>query len=332
MEKKNTRAVIVGAFVFAALVIFVLGVMTLGGQKSLFNKGATIHAVFDEVAGLQPGNNVWYAGVKVGTVQAISFNPEGRVNVRMNIAENSLSVIKEDSKAKVGADGFIGNKIVILYGGSATAPVVKNGSTLEVGRSLSPEEIMATLQDNNKNLLTITANFKTISDRLLSGQGSVGKLLNDEGLYRDLQSSMASLKLAAANAQTMVTGVSSYTNRLTAKGSLANDLVTDTVLFARLRSTVREIDALSQTASGVVNDLSNTSQNIKQSVTDPSSTVGLLLNDKATANDIRATIKNLQTSTQKLDENMEALQHNFLLRGFFRKKAKREQEQDTLTK
>ena len=43
--------------------------------------------------------------------------------------------------------------------------------------------------------------------------------------------------------------------------------------------------------------------------------------------EINATIKNLQTSTQKLDENMEALQHNFLLRGFFRKKAKKEQEE-----
>lgn len=327
MEKKNTRAVVVGAFVFVALVIFVLGVMTLGGQKSLFNKGATIHAVFDEVAGLQPGNNVWFAGVKVGTVQKISFNEEGKVDVRMNIEETSLSVIKQDSKAKVGADGFIGNKIVILYGGSATAPVVKNGSTLEIGRSLSPEEIMATLQDNNKNLLAITGNFKTISDRLLSGQGSIGKMLNDEGLYRDLQTSMASLKAAAINAQHMVSNVNSYTARLTAKGSLANDLVTDTILFARLRSTVREIDALSKTAGSVVNDLSNTSQNIRQSVSDPSSTVGLLLNDKETATDIKTTIKNLQSSTQKLDENMEALQHNFLLRGFFRKKAKREQEE-----
>lgn len=327
MEKKNTRAVVVGAFVFVALVIFVLGVMTLGGQKSLFNKGATIHAVFDEVAGLQPGNNVWYAGVKVGTVQAVSFNQQGKVDVRMNIGESSLSVIKQDSKAKVGADGFIGNKIVILYGGSPAAPVVQNGSTLQVGRSLTPDEIMATLQDNNKNLLVITANFKTISDRLLSGQGSVGKMLNDDHLYRDLQSSMASLKLAAANAQTMVAGVSNYTSRLTAKGSLANDLVTDTVLFARLRNTVREIDALSKTASNVMDDLNNTSQSIKQSVADPSSTVGLLLNDKETASEIKATIKNLQTSTQKLDENMEALQHNFLLRGFFRKKAKREQEE-----
>ncbi|WP_121353378.1 MlaD family protein [Flavisolibacter nicotianae] len=326
MEKKNKRAVIVGAFVFAALVIFVLGVMTLGGQKSLFNKGATIHTIFNEVSGLQPGNNVWFAGVKVGTVQNLSFNKEGKVDVEMNIGEKSLSMIRKDSKAKIGAESFIGNKIIVIYGGSAAAPVVETGSTLQSEQSLSTEEMMATFQENNKNLLAITENFKTISGRLLSGQGSAGKLLNDDGLYRDLQASMASLKIAVANAQNLVANASDYTTRLTAKGSLANDLVTDTVVFARLRSTVRQIDALSQRADQVMANLNTASSNVNQSLADPSSPAGLLLNDKQTAAEIRTTIKNLQSSTQKLDENMEALQHNFLLRGFFRKKAKSQEE------
>jgi phospholipid/cholesterol/gamma-HCH transport system substrate-binding protein len=322
MEKKNKQAVIVGAFVFVALVIFVLAVMTLGGQKSLFNKGAAIHAVFDEVNGLQPGNNVWFAGVKVGTVQAISFTKNGMVDVKMNIEKESQSIIKNDSRAKISAEGFIGNKIVVLYGGSAAAPVVQDGSTLQVDRTLSTEEIMATLQENNRNMLAITNNFKTISDRIINGQGAVGKLLQDEQLYRDLQTSMAALKTAAANAQGMVANVSAYTTRLTTRGSLAHDLVTDTVIFSRLRSTVREIDALSESASLVVNNLNAASQNVNQKLSDPSSPAGLLLNDKEAADGIRATLKNLQASTQKLDENMEALQHNFLFRGFFRKKNK----------
>lgn len=320
MEKQNKRAVIVGIFVFAALVIFVLGVMTLGGQKDLFNKGATIHAVFNEVNGLQAGNNVWYAGVKVGTVQGIHFNKEGKVDVEMNITEDHLPIIKADTRAKVGADGFIGNKIVVLTGGSAAAPVVKDGSTVPTESSLSTEEIMATLQENNRNILAITTDFKTISNKMLNGEGSVGKLLNDEQLYRDLQTSMVSLRLAAANAQTLAANVTDYTGKLTAKGSLANDLVTDTVLFSRLRSTAREIDALTETAGQIVGNLNATSQDINQKLSDPSSPAGLLLNDKEAAANIRTTLQNLQTSTQKLDENMEALQHNFLLRGFFRKK------------
>ncbi len=320
MEKKNRQGVIVGAFVFIALVIFVLGVMTLGGQQSLLNKGASIHAIFDEVSGLQPGNNVRYAGVKVGTVKAITFTGDGKVDVSMNIEKESLGIIKKDVRAKVGSDGFIGNKIVVLYGGSPTAPVVPDNHLVQTEPALSTEEMMETLQQNNKNILAITNNFKTLSDQMINGQGTVGKLLNDDALYRDLQTSMASLKIAAANAQSMVANVTAYTARLTANGSLANDLITDTVIFARLRSTVREIDALSSRATQVVEDLKVTAGNLNQRMNDPASPVGLLLNDKETAADIRATIKNLQAGTQKLDENMEALQHNFLLRGFFRKK------------
>lgn len=322
MDQKNKRAVIVGIFVFIALVIFVLGVMTLGGQKSLFNKGAAINAYFDEVNGLTAGNNVRYAGVKVGTVQGINFDKSGRVKVEMNISKDYLYVIKKDAKAKVGSDGFIGNKLVVIYGGGSSSPVVEDGSTLAVESSPGMEEMMAMLQENNKNLLSITANFKTLSEGMIAGKGTVGKLLNDEGLFTDLQSSVGTIKAAAANAQQMLAGVSAYTSQLNRKGSLANDLITDTIVFSRLRSTVRQIDALSEKANDVIVGLNKASENIQQKLSDNSSAVGLLLNDKQTASDLRTTLKYLSTSTQKLDENMEALQHNFLLRGFFRKKEK----------
>ena len=53
---------------------------------------------------------------------------------------------------------------------------------LNVQKALSTEDMMATLQENNKNLLSITTDFKTISGRLANGEGSVGKLLKDESL------------------------------------------------------------------------------------------------------------------------------------------------------
>ena len=52
------------------------------------------------------------------------------------------------------------------------------------------------------------------------------------------------------------------------------------------------------------------------------STVGMLLNDEHGAASLRNTIKNMETGSKKLDENLEALQHNFLLKGFFKKRAK----------
>jgi phospholipid/cholesterol/gamma-HCH transport system substrate-binding protein len=47
-----------------------------------------------------------------------------------------------------------------------------------------------------------------------------------------------------------------------------------------------------------------------------------LVTDEKVGNTLDKTLLNLQGATQKLDENMEALQSNFLLRGFFKKKEK----------
>ena len=53
---------------------------------------------------------------------------------------------------------------------------------------------------------------------------------------------------------------------------------------------------------------------------------GMLLNDEQSAEKIKGTLQNLQSASKKLDEDLEALQHNFLLRRFFKKKAKQDKE------
>lgn len=59
------------------------------------------------------------------------------------------------------------------------------------------------------------------------------------------------------------------------------------------------------------------------------SPAGVLLHSQEVADDLRATMHNLNTSSQKLDEDLEALQHNFLLRDFFRKREKARQDSIT---
>lgn len=58
--------------------------------------------------------------------------------------------------------------------------------------------------------------------------------------------------------------------------------------------------------------------------------LGKLLHDTSLSSNISSTMKNLKSSSKKLDENMEAAQHNFLLRGFFKKKEreKKKKEED----
>ena len=51
-------------------------------------------------------------------------------------------------------------------------------------------------------------------------------------------------------------------------------------------------------------------------------TLGRLIQDSTIAENINQTIVNLKKSSKGLNENMEAAKHNFLLKGFFNKKAK----------
>ena len=311
----------VGVFIFLALVIFIIAVLTLGGQNKTFDDTISVKAVFEDVNGLQSGSNVWFAGVKVGTVSAIRINTQSRVEVDMEIEDRATQYLRKNTMAKIGTDGLIGNRIVVLYGGSGTASLAE-GDVVAVEKAVGMDEMMSMLQENNKNLLGITNNFKSISEGLANGEGSIGKLLKDETLANDLNATLAILKRTTVQASAITDNVADYTAMLQRKGSLTNDLVTDTVLFSKLRSSVAQIEDLSRSANSIVENLKVTSNSLQDNLNNPATPVGMLLNDQETAASIRATIKNLQAGTAKLDENMEALQHNFLLRGFFKKKAK----------
>jgi phospholipid/cholesterol/gamma-HCH transport system substrate-binding protein len=55
-------------------------------------------------------------------------------------------------------------------------------------------------------------------------------------------------------------------------------------------------------------------------------TLGRLISDSAIAQDLSATMENIRSSSKGLDENMKAAKENFLLRGYFNRKAKEVEE------
>ena len=314
----NKKAITVGIFLAVGLVIFLLGVFTLGGQQKSFSKTIHISAIFDDVAGLKKGNNIWFSGVKVGTIQSIHFTGNSQVAVSMNIDQTTQEYIHRNAGVRISSDGLIGNKIIVIDGGSPQAPVVQDGDVLQADKLLSTDDMLKVLQQNNQNLLGITTDFKLLSHRMLQGKGTIGALLADSIMGVQLRNSMRNLQQATASAAHLATQLNQFTAKLNTKGALADKLFTDTVTFNRIKAAAMQLQQAATNASVLTNNLNKASN--KLNTTD--NAIGVLLNDPKGAVQVQTTLNNLQASSIKLNEDLEAVQHNFLLKGFFKKKAK----------
>jgi phospholipid/cholesterol/gamma-HCH transport system substrate-binding protein len=305
----NKRAVGVGVFIIIGLLLLTGGIMIIGNLHSTFQKKMTISTVFGDVNGLVAGNNIWFSGVKIGTVKKTEFYGKSQVKVIMNINIESQQYIRKDAKVKVSTDGLIGNKILVIYGGTPLVPEIEEGDVLSNEVMLTTEEIMNTIQKNNLNILTLT-------QKLSNGQGTIGKLINDDVIYTNLSITSNSLQNASATAEKLLSSLSNFSNKLNKNGTFANDLVTDTVIFKSLRGSVFKLQNIADTATLLVSNLKEASSNAK-------SPVGVLLHDEQAGNNLKLMIMNLESSSRKLDQDLGGLQHSFLLRRYFKKEAKK---------
>jgi phospholipid/cholesterol/gamma-HCH transport system substrate-binding protein len=304
-ETGKKRGIWVGLFIIVGLLFLLGGVLTIGNLHSTFTRKINVSTIFGDVSGLQAGNNIWFSGVKIGTIKRIEFYGKSQVKVIMNIDINSKQYIRKDAKVKLSSDGLIGNKILVIYGGTSAAPEIEEGDVLENERQLTTEDIMNTFQENNLNVLALTK-------KLANGEGSIGKLLNSDSIYNSIAATTASLQAASARAEALISSLSDFTAKLNKDGTLANDLVTDTVVFNSMKASVLQLQQIADTASVLVTNLKDASNNTK-------TPVGVMLHDEQAGASMKTTITNLESSSKKLDENLEALKHSFLLRRYFKK-------------
>ena len=296
----------------------------IGNLHDTFKSKMKVVSLFDDVGGLKKGNNIWFSGVKIGTVSNLRFYGTSQVEVSMNIEIKAQQYIRKDAKVKISSDGLIGNKILVIYGGTTAAPEVQEGDTLGVEKTFTSDDMINTLQANNVNVLAITADLKIITKQLAAGEGTIGKLLTDDAIYTHINAATASLQTASAKAEQLVSTLSTFSSNLNKKGTLANELTTDTVVFKSVKASIKQLQQIADTASAFVADLKKASKN-------PNSTVGVLLRDERSGARIKETIKNLESSSQKLDEDLKAVQSNFLLKRYFKNKEKEKDKEEEKT-
>jgi phospholipid/cholesterol/gamma-HCH transport system substrate-binding protein len=319
MSEVNVRKrMAVGLFISVGLAILLVAVFTIGGQHKAFVKSIRLHIIFDNVQGLQPGNNIWLSGMKVGTVKSIGFYGNSQVAVTLNVEKQAQPHIRKDSRARITTDGLVGNKIVVIDGGSDEAPLVADNDSLQSEHIVGTQELMSTLQASNSNLLEITGNLKTISKKLTESQGTLGQLINDPAIADRLRGSIDNLRNATAGSEAMISNLKDFSERLRQPGGLASQLATDTTVFSHLKGAVARLDQ----AAAQVHDFSTSLQTAGAGLNDKNAPIGMLLHDEDATDNLQRTLKNLRVSSQELSEDLEAIQHNWLLRGFFKKKDK----------
>jgi phospholipid/cholesterol/gamma-HCH transport system substrate-binding protein len=324
MRRTKTQKARLGLFVILGTIIFVVAIYLIGQRQNMFNKTFTISSYFQNVNGLQRGNNVRYSGINIGTVRDISMINDSTIKVDMNIQERIISHIKKNAIATIGSDGLVGNMIVNIVPGRGSAELINNGDTIESFSKIGADDILSTLSVGSENAAILTADLLDVTSAMLYGKGTVGLLLNDTVMAQDLKSSVKNLKTASYRASQTIDELkdimaSLKTNDNTVLGMIMNDTISGEKLknvVVNLENSSHEIEKVIAQANQLIEDAKNSN-----------GTYNYIVNDTSMVNSLKSTLKNIDEGTAKFNENMEALKHNFLFKGYFKKLERQEKRE-----
>ena len=136
---KNSRSLEIGTGLFVLLGFAALAFLTtqLPGTSLRIGSGDpgySVTAKFDNIGDLKPGSPVTMAGVRIGRVESIRFDPKDYKAAVLLRIENQYSEIPEDSDASIQTAGLLGGKYIgIGPGGSET--FLKEGGQIEFTQS-----------------------------------------------------------------------------------------------------------------------------------------------------------------------------------------------------
>ena len=208
MKTTSGQKIKIGLFALAGMAVLVVGIFLIGNKKGLFTNTFNVHGMFKNVNGLQVGNNARFAGIDVGVVEAIEIQNDTTVKVVLTLNESVRKFIKKDAKLSIGSDGLMGDKLVqISPGGATTTATVTGGDQLATVNPFDIDKVIKKvtgIADDAENLI---AGLSQIVDKVNHGKGSIGRLLNNDKIAKDLEGTVAQAKTTVARANTTIATV-----------------------------------------------------------------------------------------------------------------------------
>ncbi len=195
MQRKNiNNRIRLGVFVTLAITLFIVGIYFIGSHQHLFSSTFQISAIFNDVNGLQVGNNVRFSGINVGTIRNISIINDTSVKVEMVINRSTQKFIKKDVKAIIGSEGLIGNKVLIIIPGNSQSEPINNNDTIQTITPVNLDDIFLNLKLTTDNASMITNDLAAIMGGIRAGKGTIGKIFIDSSFAMNIDQTIVNLK------------------------------------------------------------------------------------------------------------------------------------------
>ncbi len=288
-----------GIFIFLGTVFLVIMLFVMGGRKTLFSSSITVKSFFGDINGLKNGASVYLSGYKIGTVRAIKLLPDslGIVEVDMEIEKENARFIHLDSRARIETKGFIGEKYVAISPGSEDFPLITDGGVIQSEVLFSINQVIQSTTQIIGYTRDLTRNFNEILEKVNNGEGTLGRLINDNELY---DASVKIVHTADTSLQTMT-----------------NDLDEISKLIA----------SLGLNLAGILSNLDSATTSVNALIADikeGKGALGMFVGDESVRDSLESTIKKLSRTAAEVElgsirfaENMEALKHNWLFKKYF---------------
>ncbi len=309
---KNIR---LGLFVIIGTLCLVMALYFIGNNQNLFGSKFRVHAVFRNVSGLQKGNNIRFSGINIGTVKSITMTSDTSVVVSFIIKEEMNQFIRHNAVASLGTDGLLGNRIINIIPGNGNTRLIRDGDTLQVYHGIDEDEMFSLLEKTNYNVAVITNSLVDILKDVQDGKGTIGRLFSDSMLTKQINETVRNLNASSNRAISILDALDENVARVNAGQGTVGMLLNDTTLASRIYQIFDELQASTEN----IEEISVAVGQMLTQVKEGPGLTGSIMNDSTMVYSLEESLENIRQGTESFSENMEAMKHNFLFRGYFKK-------------
>jgi len=263
--------------IFATVGLVVAGFLYLTLAQSTLGPSNSYSAVMSDISGLEKGDVVRVAGVRVGQVDGLSVVAGNQVTVDFHVAEDQK--VSDKTQVLVRYENLLGDRYLELSQPPGTGSALRPGSTIPESRTapaldldillngfrplfqgLAPEQInelasgiVSTLQGRGGTIESLLAKTASLTNGLADRDEAIGSMLtNLDVVLSSLDAHDTQLSTAIGQMRRLVSGLAADRDPIgAALGDISQLTVTLGGLFADVRTplaqTLTELTGVSRT-------------------------------------------------------------------------------------